>query len=65
MTKNPARRLGCVAAHGTEEAIRNHPFFRDMDWEALEGRRVKPPFKPKIVSFIDLCLYSVKQLLEM
>jgi novel protein kinase C epsilon type len=50
MTKNPAKRLGCVAAHGTEEAIRNHPFFRDMDWEALEARRVKPPFKPKIVS---------------
>lgn len=50
MTKNPAKRLGCVAAHGTEEAIRNHPFFRDMDWDALESRRVKPPFKPKIVS---------------
>jgi novel protein kinase C epsilon type len=54
MTKNPAKRLGCVAAHGTEAAIRNHPFFRDMDWEALEGRRVKPPFKPKIVSGTDL-----------
>ncbi|PNF18777.1 Calcium-independent protein kinase C [Cryptotermes secundus] len=53
MTKNPARRLGCVAAHGTEEAIRNHPFFREMDWDALEGRRVKPPFKPKIKSKKD------------
>ncbi|PSN56883.1 hypothetical protein C0J52_00689 [Blattella germanica] len=53
MTKNPAKRLGCVAAHGTEAAIRNHPFFRDMDWEALEARRVKPPFKPKIKSKKD------------
>ena len=51
MTKNPAKRLGCVASQGTEAAIRTHPFFRDMDWEALECRRVKPPFKPKIVSF--------------
>ncbi|KAJ9600201.1 hypothetical protein L9F63_009535, partial [Diploptera punctata] len=48
MTKNPAKRLGCVAAHGSEAAIRNHPFFRDIDWEALEARKVKPPFKPKI-----------------
>ncbi|XP_026287482.1 protein kinase C isoform X3 [Frankliniella occidentalis] len=48
MTKNPAKRLGCVASQGTEAAIRTHPFFRDMDWEALECRRVKPPFKPKI-----------------
>lgn len=65
MTKNSARRLGCVAAHGTEEAIRNHPFFREMDWEALEGRRVKPPFKPKIVSSTDLYSYPDKQLLEL
>lgn len=50
MTKNPAKRLGCVASQGTEAAIRMHPFFRDMDWDALECRRVKPPFKPKIVS---------------
>ena len=50
MTKNPSRRLGCVVAHGGEAAIRVHPFFRDMDWAALEQRKVKPPFKPKIVS---------------
>nr|QNS30455.1 protein kinase C epsilon [Locusta migratoria] len=53
MTKNPAKRLGCVVAQGTEAAIRVHPFFRDMDWEALEARRVKPPFKPKIKSKKD------------
>lgn len=52
MTKNAAKRLGCVVAQGGEAAIRTHSFFRDMDWEALEGRRVKPPFKPKIVSLI-------------
>lgn len=48
MTKNPSRRLGCVAAQGTEQAIRVHPFFKDIDWTALEQRKVKPPFKPKI-----------------
>ncbi|XP_015109260.1 protein kinase C [Diachasma alloeum] len=48
MTKNPARRLGCVIANGGENAIKSHPFFQFMDWRALEARRVKPPFKPKI-----------------
>jgi novel protein kinase C epsilon type len=54
MTKNPSRRLGCMVAHGGELAIRVHPFFRDMDWAALEQRKVKPPFKPKIVSAVEL-----------
>jgi novel protein kinase C epsilon type len=53
MTKNPSRRLGCMVAHGGELAIRVHPFFRDMDWAALEQRKVKPPFKPKIKSKKD------------
>ena len=36
-------------AHGGEENIKHHPFFRDVKWRELEERRVKPPFKPKIV----------------
>jgi novel protein kinase C epsilon type len=50
MTKNPLRRLGCVQSQGSEDAIRAHPFFREIDWDALEARKVKPPFKPRIVS---------------
>ncbi|XP_067206028.1 protein kinase C isoform X3 [Linepithema humile] len=48
MTKNPAKRLGCVSANGGENAIKVHPFFQHMDWEALEARRVKPPIRPRI-----------------
>ncbi|KYQ54137.1 Protein kinase C epsilon type [Trachymyrmex zeteki] len=48
MTKNPAKRLGCVAADGGENAIRVQPFFKHLDWEALEARKVEPPIRPKI-----------------
>lgn len=49
MTKNPAKRLGCVVTQGCEEAIKSHAFFREIDWVLLEQRKVKPPFKPRIV----------------
>ncbi|KAJ3607476.1 hypothetical protein NHX12_024527, partial [Muraenolepis orangiensis] len=48
MTKNPAKRLGCVVSQGCEEAIKTHSFFREIDWVLLEQRKVKPPFKPRI-----------------
>jgi hypothetical protein len=50
MQKNVNKRLGCVAAHGGEEAIKHHSFFRDIKWKDLEERKIKPPFRPKIVS---------------
>lgn len=54
MTKNPSKRLGCVPSQNGEEAIRRHAFFKEMDWDALEARRVKPPFRPKIKTKKDV-----------
>ena len=40
-----------MSADGGENAILVNPFFHGhIDWDALERREVKPPFKPKIVS---------------
>ena len=52
MQKNVSKRLGCVTAHGGEEAIKHHSFFRDVKWKDLEDRKIKPPFRPKIVSLL-------------
>ena len=54
MQKGVAKRLGCVAAHGGEEAIKHHIFFKDIKWKDLEDRKIKPPFRPKIVRFYRL-----------
>jgi novel protein kinase C epsilon type len=62
MTKNPAKRLGCVAAQGGEDAIKRHAFFAGkIDWDALEQRQVKPPFKPKVVCYQIIYFYLFKK----
>ena len=61
MQKSVSRRLGCVTAHGGEDAIKHHLFFKDIKWKDLEDRKIKPPFKPKIVSITvnELLLHSI------
>uniref|UniRef100_A0AAR2LRY9 Protein kinase C n=1 Tax=Pygocentrus nattereri TaxID=42514 RepID=A0AAR2LRY9_PYGNA len=40
--RDPSRRLGVVGN------IRAQPFFKTVNWSALERRETEPPFKPKV-----------------
>lgn len=50
LNRNPKHRLG---AKGDAKELMEHPFFHDIDWEALARKEVIPPFKPKLKSEAD------------
>ncbi|EED19512.1 cAMP-dependent protein kinase-like, putative [Talaromyces stipitatus ATCC 10500] len=50
LNRNPKHRLG--AKDDAKELIA-HPFFHDIDWQALSRKEVIPPFKPKLKSESD------------
>uniref|UniRef100_A0A8C7HD73 Protein kinase C n=1 Tax=Oncorhynchus kisutch TaxID=8019 RepID=A0A8C7HD73_ONCKI len=54
LTKNPARRLGCMAEEGGENAVTSHAFFIGIDWDKLNRRELEPPFKPRIKTAEDV-----------
>jgi serine/threonine protein kinase len=44
LDKDPAQRMGS-GSDGTKE-IRQHPWFKDIDWEKMYLRDIIPPYKP-------------------
>ena len=47
MNRNPKHRLG---AQRDAEELKEHPFFKSIDWVALGKKQVTPPFKPNVES---------------
>lgn len=44
LQRDPTKRLGY---NGFDE-IKNHPWFKDINWEALYKKEVIPPFRPNV-----------------
>lgn len=30
------------------EEVKSHPWFKDVDWDALKDQKLKPPYDPKV-----------------
>lgn len=45
LTKDKSERLG---SHADVQDIKQHSFFKSIDWEQLEQRKIKPPFIPNL-----------------
>ncbi|KAG7277379.1 hypothetical protein CRUP_033334 [Coryphaenoides rupestris] len=52
LRRSPERRLG--AGERDAEEVKNHLFFRNMDWNGLLAKKVKPPFVPTIQGTSDV-----------
>ncbi|KAF2148197.1 kinase-like protein, partial [Myriangium duriaei CBS 260.36] len=50
LNRNPNHRLG---AKKDADELMEHPFFDDVDWQALGRKALVPPFKPKLKGELD------------
>ncbi|CAG8545913.1 1242_t:CDS:2 [Acaulospora morrowiae] len=55
LARNPHHRLG---SRNDAEEIKNHPFFANVDWNALYHKQVSPPFKPNVSSEDDTSCFD-------
>jgi serine/threonine protein kinase len=58
LDRNVDKRLGC-SKHGTftvggVRALKDHPFFEELDWVALARKEVEPPFRLEFSNSMDV-----------
>ena len=50
LQKRPEKRIGI---HRGSKELKQHPWFDDFDWQALQSRTMRPPFMPNLL-FVNL-----------
>ena len=58
LVKEPARRLG-GGPEGAKEIMR-HLFFETIDWNALQEKKIAPPFKPQVLNETDTRNFDIE-----
>jgi len=48
MDRNTNTRLGCRSLRDSLDAIRQHPWFKDINWDILETKEARPPYVPDL-----------------
>lgn len=56
LVKDPRRRLG--GGEDDAEELKRHPFFQNLDWEAVARREVSAPFVPVLQHAADTCNFA-------
>ncbi|KAL6069566.1 AGC protein kinase [Balamuthia mandrillaris] len=51
LTRDPEQRLGSIK---NGQDIKEHPFFSSIDWQQLDRKELKAPFRPKVRGPADL-----------
>ena len=54
---DPAQRLG--AGPSGVRALRNHPWFAEIDWLKLERKKLPPPIPIKVANILDLSNFDI------
>ncbi len=63
LDKSHSTRLGCCG-RGFDD-IKEHPFFRNINWAHLEAGILTPPFKPNVNKSKCVITWLDNQLVEM
>lgn len=54
LEKDNTKRLG--SGYGDFDDIKQHEFFKTINWDQLMQRRITPPFNPSVVCMLtDIC----------
>ncbi|KAK9409497.1 ribosomal protein S6 kinase alpha-5 [Crotalus adamanteus] len=56
LMKDPKKRLGCGS--GSADEIKQHPFFKKINWNDLAAKKVSAPFKPIIRDELDVSNFA-------